>query len=161
MAGNGIDGMMDLYRATGREEAAANLEARIQAAERGAAMARGRRGRSLEGAIRVMPDLVLDENQIPGLRWEFLGIIATISPCLNMQRMVFGPGESYESFLAQARETLVEYPSQAALFDVVSNGYWGPEPKGDWLGTLLGISMRPGTGSCKSVVKQYRVLTQF
>jgi hypothetical protein len=161
IATNGVDGMIDLYRATGREAEAVQLEGRVRAAERAAAMGRAGGARTLEESLRRMPAIVLDEDEIPGLRWELLSSIATVTPCINLQRMVFGPGEAYETFLSQAREALIRYPSQAALFDVVSAGYWGPEPEGDWLSRLLGVSMRPGRGSCNAVVKQFRDLNRI
>lgn len=161
IAAHGVDGMMDLYRATGREAEAVHLEGRVRAAERAAAMGTVGRTQTPEEYLRGMPAIVLDEDAIPGLRWELLGSIATGTPCINLQRMVFGPGEAYETFLSEAREVLIRYPSQAALFDVVSAGYWGPEPEGDWLSQLLGVSMRPGRGSCNAVMKQFRDLNRI
>ena len=106
--------------------------------------------------------MILDTGTVRGQRWEALILTTTLTPCLNLHRMVFGPDDDYRDFLARARASLVRWPSEAQLLTVAEAGYWGAaRPTGSRLfGRLLGVSMRPGEGSCNDVVKRFDALRE-
>ncbi|HSG49397.1 MAG TPA: hypothetical protein VLA43_16375, partial [Longimicrobiales bacterium] len=136
------------YEAAGREEEAARVAALRDAARRSATRIQSARHEGVESFVRALPDLVGDTGTVRGLRWEFFTLTTTLSPCLNLHRMVFGPDEDYEAFVEQSRARLVRWPSEEKLFDLARAGYWGPGDTGEesLFGRFLGIAMRPGDG---------------
>ena len=58
--------------------------------------------------------------------------VTTFTPCLNLHRMVFGPDEDYELFIADARDALVAHPSEEPLFELARRG---------WLATVIGLAV--------------------
>jgi hypothetical protein len=91
---------------------------------------------------------------VRGLAWESFGLMATLAPCMNLNRVVFGAGDDYEDFVAAAREALVVWPSEEPLFRVVSEGFLGSTSGADGFRPrrLLGLSVRSGEGSCGDVL---------
>ena len=146
----GAEALEKLYRATGRTAEAEDL--------------RGLRNRTrdlveravfpgtkpdLESALRAMPQIVLDETVVMGIRWEFFMLFNTLAPCLNLQKVVFGPGESYEQWLENARQTLVRRESDEELFrflrrsDLAVRARTAP----GWFGRLAKMSFGGGSAS--------------
>jgi len=150
------------YTVTGRDDDAGRLRAVRDAARRSAGRIHGSNPEGIESFVRSLPDLVADTGTVRGLRWEFFTLTATVSPCLNLHRMVFGPEEQYEGFVENARSSLVRWPSEEKLFDLARSGYWGAaDPENQSLfGRFLGIAMRPGDGSCNNVMKRFDTLKE-
>ena len=148
------------YTASGRSADAVRLTELRDAARRSASRVPGTAPGGVEAFVRSLPDLVADPGTVRGLRWEFFTLTATVSPCLNLHRMVFGPGPEYGAFVTQAQEKLVRWPSEQKLFALARAGYWGPpDPANQSLfGRFLGISMRPGDGSCNNVMRRFDTL---
>jgi hypothetical protein len=146
----------DLYIAAGRTEAHADLLRSRAVAERASARVRVDGFRGTETWVRSLPDLVLDTSAVRGLRWEHLIGVTTLTPCLNLHRMVFGPDEEYRSFIDQARASLVRFPSEEGLFEIAEAGWLGAiqSDSDTWLGRLLSVSMRKGDGACGEVVRR-------
>jgi hypothetical protein len=105
---------------------------------------------------RAMPAMILDEDLLRGLRWEFLLSLHTLGPCTNPSRMVFGPTPEHEAWLDQAAASLVQWPAEAELFNLSRAGFFGsaggPDP--DLRTRFITLTMGAATrdGSCGRVV---------
>ena len=143
-----------LWRVTGRTEQAAELVDARAAAERAAERIQLPRPRSSEALARMLPEIILNPGTVRGLAWESFGLMATLAPCMNLNRVVFGAGDDYRDFVAAAKEALVVWPSEEAVFRVASEGFLGSASGADRFrpGRLLRLSVRSGEGSCGDVV---------
>jgi hypothetical protein len=96
------------------------------------------------------------ENELlpRGMRWERLMNLQLVAGCLNPHSAVFGAGAEHSQWLARARESLVRYPSDEALFAAAMNGYSSEGRRGQAVRRLVGFTLREGagTGSCASVM---------
>lgn len=114
----------ELYRVTNRGAEADGLElvrnVVLEVRERSGAGV----GFGLQEAARVIPEIVLDSTWVRGLRWEFLLSTSTFSPCMNLRGVLLGPSEEYQQWTERARESLVRRPSEEALFDLLSRGWF-------------------------------------
>ncbi len=153
---SGGEALEDLYRATGQGPELEALLAVKGAADRAASRVRVGPAQGTEAWVRSLPEMVLDTATVRGLRWEYFIAAATVTPCLNMHRMVFGPGEEYEGFLAAARASLVRFPSEEGLFELANAGWLGSIRSGEPtpVGRLLSISMFGGESGCGEVVSR-------
>ena len=151
----GGEALGDLYRVTGQTGAAAELSRLGQVAERSARLMRVDLAQGTEAWVRSLPPMVLDTTLVRGLRWEYFMNVATMAPCLNMHRMVFGADESYETFLEQARESLVRWPSDEAVFEIAQYGWIGArEPAGQtMLGRAAALFMSTEEYSCGAFIR--------
>lgn len=151
----GGDALGDLYRATGQTEAAAELSRLSQVAERSARLVRVDRSQGAEAWVQSLPALVLDTTLVRGLRWEYFINVATMAPCLNMHRMVFGADESYRTFVEQARESLVRWPSDDDVFEIAQYGWVGAmEPaRPTILGRIASLFMSTEEYSCGAFLR--------
>jgi hypothetical protein len=122
----GGDALEALYRATGRAreaDALASVRSEVRrAAERTAAF--GGSG-GIEAGLHVMSRVVVDTATAPGFRWDYFGIVTTMAPCVSLQRLVFGPGESYRQWVAEARAVLVHNAGEEQLFALHQRGPFG------------------------------------
>lgn len=129
VARNAGAGLEDLYRATGRDDAADRLEWVMASAREAALMvSEASGGASLETRLREMPRTVRAAGAASGLRWEYFNLTNTVASCLNLHTAVFGPGESYREWLEGSREVLVRWPGEEALFELGRRGYLGAAP---------------------------------
>jgi hypothetical protein len=151
MAGDALE---SLYTRTGNPEAQRLAWSRRAAAR---SVARGRAGVADDPAsiLRSMPTGAIDPEMPPGVRWEYLNLLNTISPCMNLRRAVFGPDQEYDDWLEQARDGLVHSPAEAEFFDLARGGMFGrqvdepPNLTTRFLGITMGGTGRPG--SCARV----------
>lgn len=147
----GGDGLEALYRITGQEEKAGAIAASREIAERAMNVSGALADwQGSEEALASMPEAVTGPGTVRGLRWEFFLVLNGLSPCLNAHKVVFGPDRDMEIFIEEAREVLVRYPSEAALFDLMREGWFGAGDGGQrWLGRLVGLTLggteRPGS----------------
>jgi hypothetical protein len=72
----------------------------------------------------MMPAAVLNEKVVRGLRWEYFLTFTTLAPCVNLNKVVFGPGQNYEQWLADAEESLVRRPSDEVMFEFLEKGWF-------------------------------------
>ncbi|MEQ9397697.1 MAG: hypothetical protein RJQ04_00875 [Longimicrobiales bacterium] len=147
-----------VYRATGRSAQADALARDRELARVVAQRAGSRAPEDLDATLRSIRDAVTDSAAPPGYRWEMLGITATVTPCLRLEGMVLGPGDEYRAFVDEARTSLVRYPSEEPLFDLVRAGYWGAagSDRFGMLGRVLAVSMRTGPGTCGDLMRRWR-----
>lgn len=152
----GADALEDVYVATRDDEALEQLRRLQQVAERAADRVAVTPPQGTEAWVRSLPSMVLDTSAVRGLRWEYLIGVTTLTPCLNLHRMVFGLDREYEEFLERARATLVRFPSEEGLFELARAGWLGTiQSEGETvLGRLLSVSMRRGGTSCGEIVRK-------
>jgi len=145
----------DLYSETGQTAAAAELSRLHQVAERTARFIRVNQETGIEGWVSSMPQLVLDTTVVPALRWEYFAAVTTVAPCLNLNRMVFGADDGYETFIEQARESLVRYPSDEALFEISKYGWIGAAEAANptLFGRIASLYMSHEDNSCGTLVR--------
>jgi hypothetical protein len=79
-----------------------------------------------------------------------------LAPCINLQRMVFGPGDTLDAWRRRAERSIVRLPGERELFDLAEHGVLGagsPDATGvlpRFLGLVLGSGGTPG--SCASLI---------
>jgi hypothetical protein len=152
----GAHALEDLYVATRDEGAREQLRRLQQVAERAASRSALTPPQGTEAWVRSLPSMVLDTGAVRGLRWEYLIGVTTLTPCLNLHRMVFGPDQEYDAFLGRARASLVRFPSEEGLFELARAGWLGTiQSEGETvIGRLLSISMSRGGTSCGEIVRK-------
>lgn len=151
----GAGALSDLYQATDQTEEASRLNALQVAAAGAASRARFRYPDGAEAWLRSLPSMVADTSVARGLRWEIFIGITTLTPCINLQRLVFGPDQEYWDFVNGAYDDLVDWPSEDGLFERARLGWFGVGGDGGSLvGRILSVSMRTGEGTCGEVVRQ-------
>jgi len=154
MAGTALE---SLYRVSGRTEAYEALRLSRQVSAGAAARATGDRPAGAEALVRALPGLVLDPSTVRGVAWESFALLATLGPCLNLNRVVFGPGEAYTDFVEEARQALVRWPSEEPLFQIASRGFLrGESGWGAWLGGALALLLSTEEGSCGHLLRTSR-----
>lgn len=153
----GARALAGLYRATGQAQKAAELRRLRAVADRAVGRAHYQTPEGAEEWVRSLPALVTDTSVVRGLRWEYFIGVTTLTPCLNLQRMVFGPGDEYGAFLDAAHESLVAWPSEEGLFELAKKGWFasGARAPDSWVGRVLGIAMRRGEGSCGDAIRRF------
>lgn len=152
----GADAMADLYAASGRTDDAARLNALRVATEMALSRVSYRYPEGAEAWVRSLPEIVSDASVARGLRWEIFVGITTLTPCINLQRLVFGPDQEYWDFVNGAYDDLVAWPSEDGLFEMARSGWFRShaEAGAGLVGRLLSVSMRTGEGTCGEVVRQ-------
>jgi hypothetical protein len=139
-----------LFGATGRTGEAESLRwlrTGMEAALERAAVTRT--GFDAEGALRMMPDAVLDETVLRGIRWEYFLTFATLAPCVNLNNVVFGAGQSYEQWLEDAEQALVRRPSDEAMFRFLEKGWFrgaGAAEAPAWIKAALRFTFGEASG---------------
>ncbi|NIM51707.1 MAG: hypothetical protein GTN62_12545 [Gemmatimonadales bacterium] len=146
----GGEALENLYRATGRHAEAEQLlwlRAGMKDVVERAVLPGA--GLDLEGALKAMPEVVVDETVARGIRWEFLLMFASIAPCLDPYKVVFGPGEEYGAWLESARAALVRRPSDEQYFEFLQRGLLvgnaAPQPPG-WISRLVELTFGGASG---------------
>jgi hypothetical protein len=153
----GGDALEAFYRRTGRADQADALEWAREGALSAARKARaGLVGDDVRGLLQGVPDLVENEEALRGLRWEYFATFNMLAPCINLQRMVFGPGDTLDAWRRRAERSIVRLPGERELFDLAEHGVLGagsPDQTGvfpRFLGLVLGSGGTPG--SCASLI---------
>jgi hypothetical protein len=158
----GADGLERLYDATGRADAAETLRwVRSSIEESLDRASLGTAAFDTEHALSSMPQWVLDEGIARGIRWEHLVAFTSLAPCANLNEVVFGPADSYEAWLEDARESLVRTPGEATLFDFLKHGWFGSRTVDEAPGLLKAVfrfTFGGGGGQC---VTRVAALAQF
>ncbi|MEX2466263.1 MAG: hypothetical protein WD995_05100 [Gemmatimonadota bacterium] len=147
-----------LFRVTGREVDAEELVDARASAERSAARIQLPSARSSEAIARMLPEVVLNPATVRGVAWESFALMATLAPCMNLNRVVFGTGEAYDDFVAAARVALVRWPSEEPIFRLAAEGFFGRAAGSGGFrpGRLLMLSVRTGDGACGDVIGRFR-----
>jgi hypothetical protein len=146
----GGDALEGLFQVQGRD---ADLETLQWARESSANAARtarlGLTEEDIHTILRGIPDIVENESALRGLRWEYLATFNMLAPCINLQKMVFGPDATYQDWLDRVQASLVQVPGDGALFQLAQSGTFGaaqePGPLTRLMTMTLGTQTRPGT----------------
>lgn len=110
----------------------------------------------IHSLLQGVPDLVESDEALRGLRWEYFATFNVLAPCINLQKMVFGPDATYDEWRERARDSLVRVPGEHDLFDLAESGVLGSggqELQGffpRFLSLTLGSGGAPG--SCASLI---------
>jgi hypothetical protein len=152
----GSQALRSLYELTDQTAQLEQLDGLMSVAARAVEVAQIQRPNAADVWVRALPAAVVDSTVARGLRWEYFTAITTLSPCLNLHRVVFGPDEEYREFVESARESLVAYPSEAPIFELARRGWFGTAAgaEGTLLGRLLSAAMYGGEGGCGEIVRQ-------
>jgi hypothetical protein len=152
---SGGSALADFYRTSGQPGAAAEISRVRQAAEAGAALIPTEPTFGNDAWVRSLTETITDPRIARGLRWEYFVSLATLGPCLNVNRIVFGMGDDYAAFVEEARESLVRWPSDQALFDIAKRGWLGASDAAPptMFGRIAGLYMRSDENSCGQYVR--------
>ena len=146
--GIGTQGLQEFYRASGRAAEGDAIASKRAIAERAASLARLVDPRATTGSsLEAMTQTAANPDAPRGLRWEYYMMFNNVASCINLQNVVYGPGQDYDAWVAKTRSTLVRYPGDAELFNVASAG-------------LLGTRAKPTT-RCLPSGKLIRLLKNF
>jgi len=121
----GATALDTFYETTGRSTDLAALRQARDAALRAAQVLTQGRAATLESTLAELPEIAASSVALRGLRWEFFTLTNTIAPCINLNRIVFGPDTNYAEWVEDVRRSLVRWPSEEALFDLALDGYFG------------------------------------
>ena len=149
------EALVALYRNTGNPNAEA-LAWGLASARRSVERARAAAPRDVASRLQAMPENALDSTFVRGVRWEYVTLLNTVGPCLNLRRVVFGPDATYRDWLARVEEELVRHPAEAELFEVARSGFLGADPDDgiSFSGRLLALTMgdTDEPGSCARIL---------
>lgn len=153
----GGDAFEELYKKTGRAVEAERLRTARESAAAAARMARvGTGEQDIHTLLRGIPALVERTDALRGLRWEYLATFNTLAPCINLQEMVFGPDETYGSWMERTEQAFVRVPGEAALFELARSGAAGvaDQPQTGAISRILTLTLGSSTqpGSCARLV---------
>jgi len=162
LVGAGGTALQRFYESQGRDDEARRVREMVETAERASLRVRSDPPEGAAAYVRSLPAMVLDTAAVRGLRWEYFILTATLSPCLNLHRMVFGADDDFRAFVERARGSLVRWPAEERLFELARAGYLGTVGDGaaSPFGRFLGISMRSGPGTCADVVGRFETLKE-
>ena len=162
LVSTGGTALASFYRTTGREAQADRIGELAAAATRAAERSQRPPPVGVESFVRSLPAMVQDTAMVRGFRWEYFMLTTTLTPCINLHRMVFGPDEAYRAFEERAHASLVRFPSEEKLFALARAGYWGgTDPANESLfGRFLGVAMHAGDGTCGNVVRRFDTLRE-
>lgn len=157
LATMGGDALEGLYERDGRAADARALRWSREGAQAAARKARaGLVSEDIHSLLQGIPDLVVDDEPLRGLRWEYFATFNMLAPCINVHKMVFGPDETYDEWRLDARDALVRVRGEAELFELAEGSTVGNadgELRGffpRFLRATLGGSGSPG--SCASLI---------
>lgn len=160
LANMGGDALEGLYESSGRTADARALRWSREGAQAAASKARaGLVSEDIHSLLQGIPDLVVDDEPLRGLRWEYFATFNMLAPCINVHKMVFGPDETYDDWRLDARDALVRVRGEVELFDLAEGSTVGAD-RGALRGVLprllratLGGSGSPG--SCASLITAF------
>ena len=153
----GANGLAGYYRRTGDPRAAESLEWAREGAL--AAAKKSRAGLVPEDArllLQGVPTLVVNDEALRGLRWEYFATFNMLAPCINLHKMVFGPDDTYGEWRQAAERSIVRTAGEQELFDLAESGVLGAGGQDlqgflpRFLGLVLGSEGAPG--SCASLI---------
>jgi len=155
VANIGGDALEGLYEVQNRDDDLETLRWARESSTNAARAARlGLTEEDIHTILRGIPNIVENESALRGLRWEYLATFNMLAPCINLQKMVFGPDVTYQGWLDRVEASLVREPGDRALFDLAKSGAFGVSREPGMLTRLmtatLGTQTRPG--SCVNLI---------
>ena len=155
----GADALETFLETTGRDTDLAALRQVREAATRASKVQVRGQALNLESVLAQLPEMAANPATLRGLRWDLFTLTNTLTPCINLNRVVFGPDSTYGDWLERVRVSLVQWPSEEALFDLSLDGYFGAPTQSDrstLLARVLGITMGGSDtpGSCKEIFRR-------
>lgn len=157
IAANGAAALQAFYRATGRHDEADALLRPQQGIDRMETVTRALHADGdVDALLRRSIAMTANEALPRGMRWESLRTVQVGAGCLNPHTVVFGHGQPYTEWVESTRRSLVRYPSEQALFDVVMGGPMLPRElhrRATIVQRLFGITLgRDAAATCASML---------
>ena len=145
-----------VFMLSGQYAQADQLWSSVGAAERAVTvMSVGRGALGTEAYFESLTSLASDPEAQRALRWESLEFVSAVTPCMNLQRVVFGPGEDYAAWLQAVRSSLVRFPSEQAFYDVAIRGMAATDEP-SLIARLLAVTAggKDQNGSCSEMLNR-------
>ena len=155
VANIGADALEGLYEVQNRDDELETLRWARESSTNAARAARlGLTEEDIHTILRGIPDIVENESALRGLRWEYLATFNMLAPCINLQKMVFGPDETYQAWLDRVEASLVRVPGDAELFALAQSGAFRENLEPGTLTRLMTVTLgtRTRPGSCVNLV---------
>ena len=155
IANIGGDALEGLYEIQNRDDELETLRwARESSANAARAARLGLTEEDIHTILRGIPDIVENESALRGLRWEYLATFNMLAPCINLQKMVFGPDVTYQEWLVRVQSSLVRVPGDEALFELAQSGAFGADQEPGILARLMTVTLGTQTrpGSCVNLI---------
>jgi len=127
IADTGGEALANMYEATGQPLDGASVRDLMVAGERAAGVSRTGAGTT---ETWEMPSIIADSLTVRGIRWELFTTLTTLGPCLNLNRVVFGPPDDYGEWISEARAALVRTDEESQLFELARRGWGVQDPQG-------------------------------
>lgn len=139
VAREGGEALAQIFEATGRAAEARAIRQSERVAELALAAGVPTGGElEIQPLIREVTDMAESSEVLRGARWDAFALFNTVVPCMNPHKIVFGPGEDYEAWVARVGEDLVRYESEEPLYRLAETGLIGSSGEGGgWVGGLL------------------------
>lgn len=158
LVSSGGEALEALLDGTGRGQEGEALRWARRTSDRSVELVESRDDRNVQAALREIPRIVENPAAIRGIRWEYFAFMNTLAPCLNLQKVVFGPGESYREWVERTRAGLVRFESEEALFQRLRGGWFhteGAPNRRSPLRAVLQLTLggRGVAGSCATLVE--------
>lgn len=126
VAHSGARALHLFYESTGRAVDAAAIRLALEGVEAADAAAKSLLPLGdADGSLRGRMAVAANANVPPGLRWESLMSARLSAGCLNANAALFGD-EGYDTWLDEMRASLVRFPSEDALFELMEKGLVPP-----------------------------------
>ncbi len=120
LAQEGADALRLFYESTGRDADADGLRLALEAVDRTESAARSLQPRTT-GSLQGLVSIAANTDLPPGIRWESLRNARLTAGCQTTSVIVFGQGEAYDEWLQKVNGSLVRFPSDQALFDLLGS----------------------------------------
>jgi hypothetical protein len=150
MAQNGAQALRTFYASSGRSADANAIRLALEGVDAAEAAAKSLQPASdVQGSLRGVMAIAANRNVPPGVRWESLTALQVSAGCLNANAVLFGRGDGYDRWIAETRSSLVRFPSEEALFELMEKGVTPPKDarrKANVVQGLIGLTFG-NTGS--------------
>ena len=130
LAQNGANALRAFYASTGRTADANAIRFALEGTENAEAMRQSLRPLvDSDGSLSGMMAIAANRDLPPGVRWESLRSARLSASCQNASTALFGPDAAYGEWLEHMHASLVRFPSDNALFQILEKGPTPPDDR--------------------------------
>jgi hypothetical protein len=120
LAQEGAHALRLFYEATGRDADADGLRIALEAVDRAETAARSLQPRTT-GSLQGLVSIAGNTDLPPGIRWESLRTARLTAECQTASAVLPGQDTSYDEWLRKVNGSLVRFPADQALFDLLGS----------------------------------------